>query len=237
LFLNRDMKIYNITLVLFLIVSSASAQFSGHYNALNVTGSTNTLKTEIPIANPSVIGSSYLQNEWRQAQIILKGGSIVKDVPVKIELENANVEVNYNGQVKYLNLDKIDSIYFINELTQQKIVLKKADAFEYADEKLNGMALVQSNLHYGILKQYYIEILRANYNVAMDVGSKDHQKVKREKIYLMRENQLIAIKGSSKKIASQLGDDRYKALTIIKSQKLNLKDENDLARFIKLMES
>jgi hypothetical protein len=231
------MKIFNVILILFLIASNASAQFSGHYNALNVTGSTNTLKTEIPVANPSVIGSSYLQNEWRKAQVILKSGGVAKDVPVKIELENANVEVNYNGQIKYLNLDKIDSIYFINELTQQKTVLKKANVFEYANEKLTGMALIQSNLHYGILKQYYIEILRANYNVAMDVGSKDHQKVKREKTYLMHGTQLIAIKGSSKKIVSQLGDDRHKALTIIKTQKLDLKDENDLARFIKLMES
>ena len=67
------------------------------------------------------------------------------------------------------------------------------------------------------------------------MGSKDHRKVKKEKLYISHGNKLILAKGSSKKVAKQLGSDNEKALTIIKEHKLKLSKETDLITFVSLM--
>lgn len=215
---------------------SASAQFTGHYNALNITGGQNVLKTEIPMDEPSVVGSTYLNENWDQGLIVTKSG-YAANLPIRIELEQSNIEVKIDDQVKYLNLKKIDSVFISHPITKVKRLLVGAKTFASDGESLKGIALVQYFNAYGIVDNYYIETLTANYNVAMDVGSKDHRKVKRHKTYLIFKGELIPVKGSNKKIASRLGVDEEKALTLLKERKLDLTNESDLVTFVTLMVS
>lgn len=221
--------------VLLFVADNALGQFSGHPNALNITGSPNTLKSEIPLAEPVVIGSTYIDEQWQQAEIVLKDGFMIKGLQVRIEIEQANVEINYNGKAKYLDLEKVDFINYTDGQTATKQIIKLAAEFSYRDVPLKGIVFVHKGERYVAIKNCYIEFLQANYNVAMDVGSKHHRKVKKEQLYVTKDNQLIQIKGSEKKIASRMGDDEKKALTIIKQYKLNLSREADLYQFVDLL--
>jgi hypothetical protein len=100
---------------------------------------------------------------------------------------------------------------------------------------LKGIAMVYPGNLCSAVRHLYIEFLPANYNVAMDVGSKDHRKVKKEKLYLTRGKELVLVKGSEKKIVSQLGIAPERALTIIKDHGLKLSREKDLIAFIELL--
>lgn len=226
-----------ILILLFPFSQYTWAQFTGHTNALNITGSQNTLKSEIPLARPSVIGSTYLDEKWQTAEIILKNGYVINNVPLRVEIEEANIEIQYNGEVKYLSLRDVDSVNFVDAFTGLKYALKNADQFASIEGPRNGVVLLSTGQHYRTLKHFYIEFLRANYNVAMDVGSKDHKKVKRNKLYISYEGRLTLIRGSNKKIIEQLTSDKDKAQDIIKKYKLNLSEETDLIKFMTLLES
>jgi hypothetical protein len=222
-------------LSLFCIFTSAHAQFSGHYNALNITGTTNTLKSEIPLAQPSVTGSTYLDDDWQPAEIVLKDGNVISELPVRVEIEQGNVEIQYKGEVKFLNLARVDSLTLVDRTTQSSVMVVKAAAFVVDGVPLQGIAMVHSGKQYNVVKHLYIEFLPSNYNVAMDVGSKDHRKVKKERLYLAKGSDIVLMKGSNKKILKQLHLENANTLEIIRQEKLNLTNESDLIRFVDLM--
>lgn len=211
------------------------AQFSGNSNTYNITGPQNVFKSEIPIAEPSVKGSTYLDEEWHNAQIVLNDGYAIEDQPVRIEIEHANVEIKFNGEVKYLDLKRVDFLKYDGNQGGDRQVIRKADGYVFDDKPLKGIVVVYTGARYTAIKHFYIEFLQANYNVAMDVGSKDHRKVKKEKLYITQSNQLILVKGTAKKFASRLGADEEKARLIIKEHKLNLSKEKDLCKLVDLL--
>jgi len=226
---------------IFLILNfpiSLYAQFTGHYNALNIAGTTNTWKNEIPLAQPEIVGSTYLDENWQEAEIVLKRGDTISDFQVKVEIEQANVEIQYEGEIKFINLKGIECIRLIDGVSGNKVSLKEAKLFSYNSVPLPGIVLVQgTDDTYNIIRNYYIEFIKSNYNIAMDVGFKDHRKVKKERVFISQASTLILVKGSSKKIAAQFGLDREKAMTIIKKHKFKLADEKDLQAFVALMQS
>ncbi len=183
------------------------AQFSGNPNTYNITGPQNILKSEIPLAEPSITGSTYLDDQWHDGGIVLKDGYRLEDLPVRIEIEHGNVEIKYRGEVKFLDLKKVDFINYAGDQSGARQVIEGADRYVFNDVPLRGIVLVHKGKRYDVIKHFYIEFLQANYNVAMDVGSKDHRKVKKEKIYIALNNRLILVKGKEKKIVSQLGAD------------------------------
>jgi hypothetical protein len=223
--------------ILFCFYDNAAAQFTGHTNALNVTGPQNTLKSEIPLATPSIIGSTYLDENWQKAEIVLKNGMIITDFPVKVEIEQANIEIQYDNEVKFLNIRQVDHVNLVDELNHTRRTVKKANDFTFNNVPLKGIVMIDSGELYNAIKHFYIEFLQANYNVAMDVGSKDHRKIKREKLYLAQGTRLIQIKGSNKKIVKQLGSDEEKAIALVKTHKLDLSREADLVKFVGLMKN
>lgn len=229
------MKEHILVLTFFLMTGNLLAQFSGSSTTHTITGPQNVFKSEIPMAQPSVKGSTYLEETWRNADIVLKDGYVIKDLPVRIEIEQPNVEVKYNGEVKYLDLKRVDFINYAGNEDNAGLVIKQAEGFTFNEEPLKGLVVIHKGQHYIAVKHFYIEFLQANYNVAMDVGSRDHRKVKREKLYIAQGNQLVLVKGNEKKTVSKLGGDKDKAISIIKEHHLNLTQEKDLYRFVDLL--
>jgi len=229
------MKAYLLFVVLLLPAENLWAQFSGSSTTYAITGPQNYLKSEIPLAEPVVKGSTYLDEQWHKAEIVLEGGYGTEDLPVRIEIEQANIEIMYKGEVKYLDLRKVDHINYANNLTNARQVIKRADGYLVNGEALKGIVMVHQGKRYSAIKHFYIEFIQANYNVALDVGSKDHRKVKKEKLYIAEGNLLIPVKGKEKTIVSKLGADREKALAIIKQHKLKLSREEDLNKLVDLL--
>jgi hypothetical protein len=217
------------------VLANVSAQFSGQYNALNITGGQNTFKNEIPVAVPVVTGSTYLDDDWQRAEITLKNGVVIDELPVRVEIEQANVEIQYQGSVRYLDLNEVALMNLIDKRTGGKSSFAKAERYAFNDQKLKGIVKVHSGKRYSVVTQFYIELLPANYNVAMDVGSKNHRKVKRERSFISQDGRLVLVKGSGKKVAKQLGAAAEDAIKLLKQHKLDLSKEADLNSFVDLL--
>ena len=129
----------------------------------------------------------------------------------------------------------MDFINYAGNEDNAGLVIKQAEGFTFNEEPLKGLVVIHKGQHYSAVKHFYIEFLQANYNVAMDVGSRDHRKVKREKLYIAQGNQLVLVKGNEKKTVSKLGEDKDEAISIIKEHHLKLTQEKDLYRFVDLL--
>jgi hypothetical protein len=222
---------YLSVIIILAVTSVAFGQYTGHYNAVNITGSSNFLRTEIPLANPAVLGSTYLMESWSTADIVVKEGVVVHGINVRIEIEEGIIELQLDDKIKYIALKDVKSVKIHSELP----LVQSGSLYFYEGLPLHGVVELNQGTKYSLLKQYYIEFLKANYNVALDVGSKNHRKVKKESFFIVDGKNLIQVKGSSKKVVAQLSVDKEKAMSLLKANHLKLSNETDLRRFLTLL--
>jgi hypothetical protein len=218
-----------------LELHAQSAGLAGQASPNTITGPAYVLKSEIPIAPPTTVGSSYLDEHWQPAEMLVKTDLLVQDLSARLELEQGMIEFKVNNQVRHLPIGKVEYVNIINAKNERSI-FRKASAYEFEGARLQGIVEVISDGPFGVIKQHYIEVLQANYNVAMDVGSRDHRRVKRERLFLLYNGKLIAAKGSSRKLVPLL-DSQHQvvASAIIKEHDLRISEEADLRRFASLM--
>lgn len=230
------MKTKYFTLFFLFTASYAWCQFTGQYNALNVTGSTNTLKTEIPLAQPSWVGSSYWSETWTVATLFLKNQSTLENVPVRLETERGNIEVMFNGVPHFLDWKKLDRVVFTDEKGWQWLI-RNPDEYKTDDQSFKGIVRVlYEDEKYLVIRNYYVSIMRANYNVAVDVGNKDNRKIQKEKTYMRKDNRWIDVHGSAKKLLKSLGVSGDHQKTILKSRNFDLKRDSDLLALLQAVE-
>ncbi len=221
--------------VLTLALHAQPGGYAGQPSPNVLTGPQYVLKSEIPLAPPTTVGSSYLDENWQPAEILVRTDLLVKDLSVRLELEKAMIEFKVNNEVRQLPIGKVEYVNVINAMNG-KSMFRKASAYEFEGSRLEGIAEVISDGPFGVIKQHYIEVLQANYNVAMDVGSRDHRRIKRERLFLLYNGKLLAVKGSSRKLVPLL-DSQHQTIAsaIIKEHDLRISDEGDLRRFVSLM--
>lgn len=225
-----------LIVILFFCAQNGWAQFAGHYNALNITGTTNTYKTEIPIAQPSWVGSSYWSEAWQPATLYLKNKSIIENMPVRLEIEHGNVEVNYNGALHFLDWNKLDQVTF-SDANGVIWLVRNAHEYKVKDKTLSGIVQVLLNdSTCGIIRNYFIKIMPATYNVAVDVGSKDNRKIQKQKTYLRNNNgDWVEAPLSVKKIMRLLNVSKADQNKIRESKNYNLQRDSDLIELLQLI--
>lgn len=213
------------------------AQFSGQYNALNITGTSNVFKTEIPLGEPATTGSNYLSEKWETGAIVLRDGRAAGDYPVRVQIENGIVEIMLEDKPYTLNISNISHILIQDQAMNLPGKLSSARKFTFEDKSLKGVVLEHDieGSSAKLLNNYFIEFLPSNYNVALDVGSKENRKVTKHKLFVKKDGVLKEIKGSNKKIIALLGYEKTKARNVIQTNHLDLTEAIDLMTFLKMM--
>ncbi len=228
------MRILSLIVITTIVRPAIFAQLPSQYNPLNIGGSTFVYKNEIPLVKPQTVGSTYLDEDWTLAAIVLSDGSILRGLNIRIEVEQNQVEINYDGNVRHLDLTRVERIE-LGDSAKSEWILCDARRYAVDAEPLKGIAWVHRGTTYNLVKQVYIEVLRANYNVALDVGSRADRKLQREKLYVDSGKGLVPVKGSSRRFAQRLGIDKERALLIISEHDLDLSVESDLITLVDLL--
>ncbi|HYG01339.1 MAG TPA: hypothetical protein VD927_02790 [Chryseosolibacter sp.] len=223
-------------LLLIFSVTICKAQFTTEFNPLTITGNASNWKTEIPLASPKTLGSSYLTESWLPGQIILRNKHRLPPLSIRIEIEQELIEVKSENSIKYVNLRDVNKVIMTGALQGHDVVENGAN-YSIDGTPISGVVITDTTSSMKVVKHLYIEILPANYNVAMDVGSRDNRKMLREHLYLANGNDLISCRLSTRKILPKLGSYEQKARAILKSHRLNLSKERDLKQFLTLLKA
>jgi hypothetical protein len=182
---------------------------------------------------PSLEGIQVLNEEFISSNIILKNDTcIYQDVPVRINIYENALEVNYKGEVKYLPANRIEKI----ELQGKSKPFLTQNSFSTKVPAPEGFYKLLYEQKSTLLCHYSYTIKEANYNVALDVGQENDEIVIERNYYIILNNEMIKLEKNRRKLVKQLGADK-EVQDFLKKNRINLKDEQDMVKFLEFYDS
>lgn len=196
--------------------------------------------TQVPPKPPDVVGSVYLNEGWKKATLNLRKSTLgvakLVDIDMKLDLKTNTLELLTDKDIKVLGGSNVESFAWMNDPRSTEVKYINCDKFSFDGTKLHGFGrVVAEGNKLSLIEHQYLEFIKADYNVALDVGSKDHKFVKRDKLYFLKDNQLIP--ASKRSLQAVMVDKKQQVSRYAKEQKLSLKEERDLATLVKYYDS
>lgn len=176
----------------------------------------------------------YLYDTWTSADILIHqpGGGVVqvRDVRVKLDLMTNNLEVQAAGGIKVLPFSKVEKFEWTNPVTLTPEVFTNGRQFS-----LNGVQLESFCSVFGdqtkMVTHYAVEVIPADYNVALDVGNKEDRVIKKVRHYLLRGNELVEF--TRKSVVALMADDSEHVKQFIKKNHVDFDQEADLQSLVR----
>lgn len=177
---------------------------------------------------PETIESVYMTDDWSTGTVLLKSGEAIPNLPIKYDLKNNLLEIKTNAGIKVAGFTKLKG-FEIEGVADKQIFLNAAE-LNIAD--LTGLVeeLVKGKV--SLYSKSYLEVLPSNYNPALNVGSRTDTFVKKEKIFLVRDNAVTDITKSGKKMLGMFGERSRAVEQFAKENDLSYKKKEDLRKIV-----
>ena len=183
----------------------------------------------IPLPEGKVVGDTYIDTHWRNANIMLfEKEKLIEGFPMRYDIYLDELEFKGKSGIKVLAGSKVKSFVWADSISRTPAYFINGKSFRNEDDvPFTGFFEVLEEGSVPLLKRTYISVRKADYNVAMNVGSRDDKILKKNKYYVLRENRLVELPASRKKFLSFFNDnsrlDEY-----IRENGLSVTDEHDL---------
>ena len=222
------MKKLAIVILLLGMVFSASSQeitqVNTEYVPIYLGGS---FFTNIPKQKTPPKGSVYLNDDFRKGEIFVTDTSYI-----------ANVLINYNFYTKRLELKTLDSTYIISPLKIKAFKIKGKDGglyrgfqyyYDYPEFKDCGLVKVyfdQKGIQ--LVEKFYLKLVKANYNVAVDAGSTSDTYYIASKKYIIHDGKAYKIGLNKSSILNALKDKKDEIKKFAKDNNLKYNNLSDV---------
>ena len=183
----------------------------------------------IPLPEGKVVGDTYIDTHWRNANVMLfEKEKLIEGFPMRYDIHLDELEFKGKSGIKVLAGSKVKSFVWADSISRTPAYFINGKSFRNEDDvPFTGFFEVLEEGSVPLLKRTYISVRKADYNVAMNVGSRDDKILKKNKYYVLRENRLVELPASRKKFLSFFNDnsrlDEY-----IRENGLSVTDEHDL---------
>jgi hypothetical protein len=204
-----------------------------NFTSLNPT----TNATLFTIKGPAgkLLGDPYLDTTWQAGNVKFYnrlGVSLTTDslagVPVRLDLAANEVEVRAGA--KDIKAVKASAVRYVDMNNSFGTVSRFINVREYQGEAepLNGFfeQLVSGKLNLLLYPSVYIR--RANFNVAINVGTKDDELIKKMDWYVGRGKQATKFSPGKKAILELMSDKKEQMEAFLKNEKPDLKSRQGL---------
>lgn len=174
------------------------------------------------------LGDVYLNEDWLLADIELNNGNtVLKNIPVKINLQTSELEIKHQNQVKVLPSGKVKVFRLLmTNGTVEKFV--NARAYKLDNTPLNGFLQSIDSGKWELLVRPEVKLVKSNYNQALDIGERNDKYVKGETLYLAKDNQLYETRLSRQKFVKNFSGSEDVVSAFIKEHNINIKKVEDL---------
>ena len=213
--------------VIFFITSIVSTYGQQYRNPVVDNGMVYSLNNRVA----TTLGSVYLNDEWKQAKITLKNdeGKFL-EVPVKLDLKTNVFEISLDNNVKVLEGSKVSYFQWFNPNALRDERYLNCDRYTLDGAKASGFCKVLSDSGLMLVERAFVEVIKANYNVQLNVGSQDDRIEKKEKLYLISKNQMIPYE--KRTFFEILGDKADVVKRYVKENKLNIAKADGIKRAV-----
>ncbi len=221
------MKVIFLFIILFPFLTQAQNQLAASQLALKrLGGGVYGIYTEVSPGS-KVVGSPYMDEEWRPATITLyEIDEQLLAYPIRYNIYSNVIEIKVNSEVKGLEGNRVKEFSFIevNGLTKTY----RNQAALISDDRNTGFYEVIADGHAKLLKRTEIVIKKPDYSVQFNTGSRDTQVIKKESLWYCINGTLDEVQSNNKKIAKLFGAKGDLVLEYIKANNKNVRNENDL---------
>jgi hypothetical protein len=154
----------------------------------------------IPLTPGETIGDSYWSSEWSSTNIVLfKGEKVINGILTRYDILNNGLEVKVDDDVRFLPAALIKA-YVIrdNDIARTFVNGSSIDpAYPFLLEVLADGKMA-------LLKRTRIQIKNADYNEALDLGSRNNRLLKESILYYAMGNEITELPKSKSRLRSQM---------------------------------
>jgi hypothetical protein len=175
-----------------------------------------------------VEGSPFL-GDWQAADVYFKNGSVMNGLMVRYNvLKN---QMMYQEKQQTYVMSEPDSLLYLQFPDMKMVYLS------FQDEKgsQNCFFEVAQAGKVNLLVRYAIDVIPANYNVALMSGNKNDVLSLVQKFYLQRGNEIAPINKKSRLI-ELLADKKSEISSFISKERLSFKKKKDLMQVLEYYE-
>ena len=221
-------------LVLFFLLIGMISFAQREKGKLDATWNSGGIVETFPIKKGDTSGDYYLNEHWYEGNIIMNGNKLISKKPLKIDLQNNAVEVKFDQEVRFMYLKEIDTISWFNAISAKQNIFINSKRFGIVNPPL--IEVLFDSEDFKLFAHTKTTLIKANYNAALDVGEKSDKIIKERVLYYAKkELKMQELPKSKKSFLSIFDDQSEKAKDLLKKQRLDYKDEEDLNKLLGLM--
>ena len=192
--------------------------------------------TEMKAVEKKSVGSAYLFDDYKESELIFLTGDTVR-AAVNLNMQNNNVEVLLNDEIKFGNQNQISRIVI------SPLVLNRT--FEYKQLEIDnkdyfGLAeILYKGNSFDVYRIFDFKVKEGYYVPALDVGNNDLQYLIDDKLIYVNENEKaseISLR-SKKKFSKSFPGQSNEVYSYIKQNNIDYKEPKGQLKIFKFIES
>jgi hypothetical protein len=184
-----------------------------------------------------IVGDVYWDKHWGKSSILMENRTDpVEGYLTRYDIQKNEFEFLLESNVRVLSGSKIVDMIWIDSLSGTTRYLVNAGKFKENGVPLTGFMELLSEGDHSLFKVIRIEILKPDFNPALNVGSKDTRIIKKESYYYATGNDLVQIK-SKKSVESILQSKGGAMESYLKREAIKFTREADLVKFFNFVNS
>lgn len=184
-----------------------------------------------------IVGDPYWDNHWGKSSLLLyKDDELVEGYITRYDIYKDEFEFKLSNDIRVMNGSKVKNIVWIDSLTNKTRYLVNGKEYKEEGISLTGFLEILVDDEVALFKRLKIEVLKPDFNPALNVGSKDTRILKKESYYFNSGESLIRIK--SKKSLDALGPKYEQRVNqFMKTNNIKFNNEGDLTRLFQFLAS
>jgi len=187
----------------------------------------NSILPGLPLPPPDLVGNPFLNDTYNTTNLLLYNNEVITNIPCKLNLLQDELYLLTKQGLRVIEGNKIKSFASQDSLTKVNHTFINAQEFKSSNNApLRGFFEILYDAPFALLKRNEAYIIESNYNVALNVGSRDNKIKKTYKYYYLMDGVTTEI--PKKSITKIFSDKKTEVDNYIKLNNLNLKDERHL---------
>jgi len=182
-----------------------------------------------------IVGDPYWDSHWGKSSLLLyKNNELIEGYITRYDIYKDEFDFKLQDDIRVLNGSKVKNIVWIDSVTNKPRFLVNARGYTEDNVPMIGFLEILVDEEVALFKRIRIEVLKPDFNPALNVGSKDTRIIKKESYYYNLSQSLTLIK--SRKSLNPLVS-RYGAVVdqYSKAESLKLNKEEDLIKLFQFL--
>jgi hypothetical protein len=180
---------------------------------------------EFAQAAPAAATNVYLSNEWSTGILSLKNGSSFQNLQLRYDIKNDYIEVKLPTGVRIISVDQLSGFALGSNSAPRNFVVARS-----ISPGLSGVAEVLVRGEHSLYMRYVLQVTRANFNPALNIGSKVETYQIRKQILVVSADGFVDITKINKRKNPFTVND--KVSRYIDEQRLDVRNLNDLVLIV-----